>query len=150
MVCIYTKWRTEVKIRALLLGLWSSLALIFSTMKLLLLLVSLFVSDLSPLGDGDFVMDYYSWSLCRKLLHSKQMAPRGLETLLTHMAHYWLCIQSNCDYVAVQYKQWNVLFYQENSVHKDHGHHLSHPALTGIIHSSHFPIMVCLFQSILV
>lgn len=111
----------------------------FNTMKLWLLLVSLLVSNLSLLGDGDCIMDYYSWSLCRKRLLNEQMALKGLETLLTQTVHYCMCIQRN---VAVQHKQQNVPSYQGNTIHKDHGCLLSLQALTVIIYSSYFPIIV--------
>ncbi|KAG8010539.1 hypothetical protein GBF38_009648 [Nibea albiflora] len=56
---------------------------------LLLLLVSLLVSDLSPLGDGDWVMENYSWSLCRNLLLNGRMTPRGPRIL-------WSQTESHC------------------------------------------------------
>lgn len=119
-------------------------------MRSWLLLVSLLVSALNPLGDGDRVMENYSWSLCRKLLLNGQMTPLGLEILQTQTEHHCMCIWKNCVYVAAQHKQRTSPFYWTYTVHDDNGCSLSHQEVTGIIHWNHIPTLVCLFQSALV
>ncbi|KAM3599463.1 uncharacterized protein V6R79_006115 [Siganus canaliculatus] len=58
---------------------------------LLLLLLSLFASDPSPLGDRDWVMENCSWTLYRK-----QMTPRGLRMLQILAEHPCVCPRTNC------------------------------------------------------
>ncbi|XP_042252009.1 uncharacterized protein LOC121886146 [Thunnus maccoyii] len=98
-------------------------------MRSWLLLVSLLVSDLCPLGDGDWVMDYFSWSLCRKLFLNGQRTPKGLGILETHTEHPSMCIHRSCVYVAVQHKQKTSPFCWEYTVHEDHGHRSDIPLL---------------------
>ncbi|KAA8584344.1 hypothetical protein FQN60_008129, partial [Etheostoma spectabile] len=93
-----------------------------------LLLVSLLVSDLSPLGDGDWVIDYCCWSLCRNL------APTGMEILETQTEHQY--IKRN----YVQHKLGTPPFYWTHTVHDDHGC-LYHQEFTGIIHRNHVPAL---------
>lgn len=146
MVCIF-----KVRIRALLLGLCCLPALILSTMRpWLLLLASLLVSDLSPLGDRDWIMENHSWSLRRKPLLNGQMTPLGLEILQTQTEHHCMCIQRKCVHVAVQHKQRTSPFYWAYTVHDAPRHSLSHQEFTGIIHRNHIPAAVCSFQSVLV
>lgn len=115
-----------------------------------LLLVSLLVSDLSPLGDGDWIMENCSWSLRGKPPLNGQTTPLGLEILQTQTEHRCMCIQRKCVRVAVQHKQRTSPFYWAYTVHGAHGCSLSHQEFTGIICRNHIPAPVCSFQSVLV
>lgn len=144
MVCIFKVRReSSSKDNVVTVGFMLLLKHSFSgTMRPWLLLVSLLVSDRSPPGDGDWVMDYYTRSLCRKLL---QMTPLGLEILQTEHQS----MQRNCLCVAVQHKRTSP-FYWAHTDHHDHGCSLFQQEFTGIIHRNHIPALVCLFQSVLV
>lgn len=128
----YVELKNATKIRALQLGLCSAPASILCTMRLWLLLVSLFL-DLSPPGEADCVMGYISWPLWRKLFLHGEMAPKGAELVLR-----------NSMYDAVQHKQRRIPLFWANPAHKDHGWFLSHQDTTGTIHTGCFPMEVCL------
>ncbi len=112
-----------------------------------LLLVPLLVSDLSLLGDGDWVMENYRRGLDKKLLLNGRMSPRGLEILQIQTEYDCMCIQRHCVYVAVQHKQRTSLFYWVYIVNDEHGCRLSHEEFPGIIHWNHIPALVWVFQS---
>lgn len=135
-----------VKIRAPLSGFTLPSQRSFpSTMRPWLLLLSLLVSDLSPLGDGDGVMENYSWSLYRKLLLNGQMGPRGPETLRTQTEHCCVFIQRSCVYVAAQHKQrTSPSFLWAFTVHADRGCCSPHQEVSGIIPRKHTPALVWL------
>ncbi|XP_043951949.1 uncharacterized protein LOC122819346 isoform X1 [Gambusia affinis] len=78
-----------------------------------LLLLSLLLSDLSLLGDGDWVMDYFYWPLCRKLLVGRPRAPSGK----LHTAHSCPCLHKYCVYVAEQQMQRSLSFYWTHRRH---------------------------------
>lgn len=84
------------------------------------LLLSLLVSDLTPPGDGNWVMDYFSWTLCRKLILGGQMAPKGLKILRSQTES--TCFKRNYMYAVLLHKQRSYSFCWPFTVHSDHGH----------------------------
>lgn len=114
----------------------------------LLLLLSLLVSDLTPPGDGNWVMDYFSWTLCRKLILGGQMAPKGLKLLLSQTE--CTCFKRNYMYAVLLHKQRSFSFCLPFTVHSDHGHTLSFKDLRRIMQRDQIPVLVCLFYSVIV
>lgn len=111
-------------------------ALPLSTMRPWQLLVSLLMSDLSLLGDGDWITDYISRPSARKLLLCREKSHgKPLKVLLTHAG-----LQEGCACVAVQHQQ-------RSSVHNDHGH--GRQDMTGLIDNHQLPEQLCSLQSVL-
>ncbi|XP_008421719.1 uncharacterized protein LOC103473337 [Poecilia reticulata] len=96
-----------------------------------LLLVSLLLSDLSLLGDGDWITDYFYWPLCRKLLLGRPRAPS--EKL--HTAHSCPCLHKYCVYMAEQQMQRSLSFYWTHRLH------YSNREPAGIIQGIRFPAL---------
>ncbi|KAM7368711.1 hypothetical protein PAMP_013023 [Pampus punctatissimus] len=102
-------------------------------MRSWLLLASLLVSDLCPLGDGDWVMDYLNWSFCRKQILNRHL--KGLRILETHIEQHCMCIHRSCVYVVVQHIQRISPFCCAYTVYEDRGNGNYIPAL--VVSSSH-------------
>lgn len=113
----------------------------------LLLLLSLLVSDLTPPGDGNWVMDYFSWTLCRKLILGGQMARKGLKILRSQTE--CTCFKRNYMYAVLLHKQRSYSFCWPFTVHSDHGHTLSFKDLRRIMQRDQIPVLVCLFYSVM-
>lgn len=111
------------------------------------LLLSLLVSDLTPPGDGNWVMDYFSWTLCRKLILGGQMAPKGLKILRSQTES--TCFKRNYMYAVLLHKQRSYSFCWPFTVHSDHGHTLSFKDLRRIMQRDQIPVLVCLFYSVM-
>ncbi|KAM7392522.1 hypothetical protein PAMA_007573 [Pampus argenteus] len=96
-------------------------------MRSWLLLASLLVSDLCPLGDGDgdWVMDYLSF--CRKQILNGHL--KRLLMLETHIEQCCMCIHRSCVYVVEQHIQ------RISPFCCDHGNRNHIPAL--VVSSSH-------------
>lgn len=92
-------------------------------------------------------MDYFSWTLCRKLILGGQMAPKGLKILQSQ--NECTCFKRNYMYAVLLHKQRSYSFCWPFTVHSDHGHTLSFKDLRRIMQRDQIPVLVCLFYSVM-
>lgn len=130
--------RTQIKPKLLSFCYFS--ALLLSTMRPWLLLMSLLVSDRSLLGQGDWSIDFFYRPYCRKLALSRLGAvSEELQKGSTRVEQSCPCSGKDCVYLHEQQEQKRRSFYWIHRVH------YSNRDLAGIIHGIHFPVLVCIF-----
>lgn len=117
-------------------------ALLFGTMRLWWIPVSLVVFALYPSGQGGWPTGNTSLGSCRSLLLNGQ-APDGLKLMKSRTDHVCKCYSRRCVYVAVLHRQRHTPIYWAYRILDDHGHNFSQLDLLDRIGSLYIPSLVC-------